>query len=116
MLFGFSAGVTSTLAHAAGPIAQMYLLPRRLPKMQFAATTAAFFFGLNLVKLVPFGALGRLTRDNLLLGACVLPLAPVGVAAGYLLVRAMNNRHYVIFIYVVLSLVSILLMVKSFSG
>ncbi|NOY82727.1 MAG: sulfite exporter TauE/SafE family protein [Kiritimatiellaeota bacterium] len=115
-LLGFSAGVTSTLAHAAGPIAQMYLLPRRLPKMQFAATTAAFFFCLNLVKLAPFAMFGRLQKENLLLGASLLPLAPAGVAVGYLLVRSMKSRHYIAFIYIILFLASGLLIVKSLAG
>ena len=46
---GFLAGFTSTLAHAAGPVLQMYLLPQRLAKLHFAGTTVAFFFLLNLV-------------------------------------------------------------------
>ncbi len=115
-LLGFSAGVTSTLAHAAGPIAQMYLLPRKLPKMQFAATTAAFFFCLNLVKVAPFALFGRIQKENLMLGAALLPLAPAGVAAGYLLVRRMDSRRYIAFIYVVLFLASALLIVKSLAG
>ena len=36
--FGMIAGITSSLAHAAGPLMQMYLLPQHLPKMRFAAT------------------------------------------------------------------------------
>ena len=42
--YGFSAGLVSTLAHASGPIMQMYLLPQGLPKMEFAGTTAVYFF------------------------------------------------------------------------
>ncbi len=42
-LFGFFAGLTSTLAHAAAPVMQMYLLPQHLPKKQYVGTNCAFF-------------------------------------------------------------------------
>ena len=83
-MLGFLAGFTSTLAHAAGPVLQMYLLPQQLSKLHFAGTTAAFFFLLNLIKLVPFALLGRLETGNLLLAGCMLPTSIV------LMVRAFD--------------------------
>lgn len=112
-IYGLGAGITSTLAHAAGPVMQMYLLPQRLQKLQFAGTTAAFFFVLNLVKMVPFSLLGRIESGNLALAAALTPLIPVGVGLGYLLVRVTHERHYVGFIYTVLFFTSLLLIVKS---
>ena len=81
-VFGFAAGLTSTLAHAAGPVMQMYLLPQRLEKKKFAGTSCAFFWMLNLVKLVPFAMLGRIQTENLKLGGLLLPVIPLGVAFG----------------------------------
>lgn len=52
--FGAAAGLTPTIAHAAGPIMQMYLLPYRLSKKIFAGTTVYFFLILNWIKLIPF--------------------------------------------------------------
>lgn len=112
-IFGLGAGLTSTLAHAAAPVMQMYLLPQRLPKLQFAGTVAAYFFVLNLVKLVPFSLLGRIEAGHLALAGALLPLAPLGVASGYLLVRLTNPRHYVVFIYAVLFVTSVLLIVRA---
>lgn len=112
-VFGATAGVTSTLAHAAGPVMQMYLLPQELGKMYFAGTTAAFFFVLNLVKVVPFAALGRFESGSLRLAGCLLPLIPVGVATGYGLVRALKERHYMGFIYAVLTVTSAILVWKA---
>ena len=40
--FGFVAGMTSTLAHAAGPVLQMYLLPQHLEKKNMPEQTAPF--------------------------------------------------------------------------
>jgi hypothetical protein len=39
---GTAAGFTSTLAHAAGPVTAMYLLPQRMPKEQYVATTVLY--------------------------------------------------------------------------
>ncbi|NQU41572.1 MAG: sulfite exporter TauE/SafE family protein [Lentisphaerae bacterium] len=111
--FGVGAGLTSTLAHAAGPLIQMYLLPQKLPKLQFAGTLAAYFFALNLVKILPFAVLGRIETRNLALGGALLPLVPLGVGLGYLLVRLMKSRHYTGFIYGVLFVTSLILIVKA---
>ncbi len=106
LFFGGAAGIASTVAHAAGPLAQIYFLMQNLPKMQYAATIAGFFFGLNLVKLIPFILLGRLNSDSLLLGACILPTVPLGVASGYLIVRKMNGTWYIGFIHAILFITS----------
>jgi hypothetical protein len=112
-LYGFGAGLTSTLAHAAGPVMKMYLLPQKLPKLQFAATSAGFFWMLNLAKMIPFVALGRIHETNLMLAVRLLPIIPVGVAVGYGLVRLTRQHHYIAFIYIVLFAASFMLIVKS---
>jgi uncharacterized membrane protein YfcA len=111
--YGITAGITSSLAHAAGPLMQMYMLPQRLPKLQFAATMAAYFFVLNLLKVAPFALLGRIRVDNLMLGALMLPVIPLGVILGYTLVRITRQRVYTAFIYTVLFVTSIGLIIKG---
>jgi hypothetical protein len=113
---GIGAGLASTIAHQAGPIAQMYLLPRRLPKLEFAGTNAMFFLLLNFIKLIPFAVLGRLDAATLKLGAAMLPVVPVGVLAGYGLVRVLKPAHYTGIIYGVLTITSVLLIGKGLSG
>lgn len=111
--YGLTAGVTSTLAHAAGPVMQMYLLSRKLDRLQFAGTNAGFFFILNLLKILPFAMLGRFHLSDLKLGATMIPLIPFGVALGYTLVRLMKTKHYIGFIYVVLFITSVTLILKA---
>jgi len=111
--YGATAGITSSLAHAAGPVMQMVLLPQKLPKMRFAATNCAYFFLLNLVKLVPFVLLGRIQPDHLRLGLVMLPVIPVGVLAGYGLVRLTRDHHYAAFIHVVLAITSVVLIITG---
>ncbi len=112
-IFGFGAGITSTLAHAAGPVMQMYLLPQQLEKKAFAGTSCAFFWMLNLIKLVPFTMFGRIQPQNLKLGAVLLPVIPLGVAFGWWLTHRTQQKHYTILIYMVLLITSITLILKA---
>ena len=113
ILFGATAGLTSTLAHAAGPVMQIYLLPRNLPKMQFAATIGAFFLVLNGIKLVPFALAGRFTEENISIAMLLFPLIPAGVACGYILVKRTHQKHYTKLIQFVLFGASVLLIVRA---
>jgi uncharacterized protein len=112
-LFGFMAGLTSTIAHAAGPILQMYLLPQRLSKRAFASSNAAFFFVVNAVKLLPFALLGRIDAKVVSDGVAYLPVIPVGVLLGYGIVHILPSRWYTAFIYVALFAASVSLIAKA---
>ncbi len=112
-IFGFGAGITSTLAHAAGPVMQMYLLPQQLEKKKFAGTSCAFFWMLNLIKLLPFAMFGRIQTENLKLGGVLLPVIPLGVAFGWWLTHKTEQKHYTILIYAVLLITSVTLILKA---
>jgi uncharacterized membrane protein YfcA len=112
-VFGFAAGITSTLAHAAGPVMQMYLLPQQLDKKKFAATGCAFFWMLNLIKLMPFTLLGRIEADSLKLGGLLLPVIPAGVALGWWFTHRTEQRYYTALIYTVLLVTSVTLILKA---
>ncbi len=112
-IFGFAAGITSTLAHAAGPVMQMYLLPQQLEKKKFAGTNCAYFWLMNLMKLIPFTMMGRINADNLKLGGVLLPVVPLGVALGWWLTHKTEQKHYTILIYAVLLITSITLIFKA---
>lgn len=112
-IFGFGAGFTSTIAHAAGPVMQMYLLPENLQKRAFAGTTVYFFLILNAVKLLPFALLGRFSTDHFLLNLRFLPIIPLGVICGYILVKIMREKQYTWFIHISLALTSIVLIIKA---
>ena len=86
--YGVSAGFATTVANAAGPVMNLYLLARRLPKQEFVATGAWFFFVVNLVKVPIYAGHGLIGRRSLLFD---LALAPA-VVAGALLGRAVLQR------------------------
>lgn len=74
VFFGAIAGFASTLMHAGGPPAVMYLLPQKLPVATFAGTLAVFFTTVNLMKLVPYSMLGLIRVGNI---STILVLAPL---------------------------------------
>lgn len=115
-LYGLTAGITSSLAHAAGPVLQMVLLPQRLSKLEFAGTTAGYFFLLNLIKMVPFTLLGRIDPDHVRIGLMMFPIIPVGVIAGFGMVRITRDHHYTAFIQAVLAITSVILIMNGLRG
>jgi uncharacterized protein len=72
-LIGALSGFTSTIAHAGGPPASMYLLPLRLDRTVFVGTTVFFFSAVNLMKLVPYGLIGQFSGTNLLTSLALPP-------------------------------------------
>ena len=71
--YGASAGFATTVANAAGPVMNLYLLARRLPKHEFVATGAWFFFVVNLVKLPIYAGHGLIDRRSLLFDLALAP-------------------------------------------
>jgi len=93
-LFGTLAGFTSFSIHAGGPPFTMYLMPKQLSPLLFAGTAGIFFAVVNVVKLVPYYTLGQFTADNLLYSLVLVPLAPLGVKLGHVLVRRSSMSFY----------------------
>lgn len=101
---GAAAGVTSTLAHAAGPVATMYLLPQQMPKGTYVATTVLFFAVVNQVKLVPYIALGLVNTTTLGAAVVLLPAVVLGALAGLTLHGRVPQRQFTAIVYVLLAL------------
>lgn len=99
---GAAAGFTSTLAHAGGPPATMYLLPQKLPRHIFVGTSVVFFALLNVIKLVPYAMLGLLRVGNISTILILAPLTYVGVWLGIYLNRRFSDVWFNRIIYVML--------------
>jgi len=115
-VLGVAAGVLSTISHSAGPAAVIYFVPQQLGKLRLAGTMVAFFWGLNLIKLAPFGMLGRLEVGNLMLALWMAPVIPIGVGIGYWLVRILKEKHYGGLIYGALVVTSGMLVYRALAG
>lgn len=100
LIAGWAGGVTTMIANAAGPTMTIYLLSKRLPKMEFVGTAAWFFLGINLAKM-PFSfALGLISGQSLLLTVLLIP----GVMVGALLGRwALGKINQVLFEFLLIA-------------
>jgi len=96
---GLLAGFTSFIAHAGGPPFQAYALPQKLPHKIYAGSAVMFFFVVNAVKLIPYGALGQFSGANLATSLVLLPLAPIGVWIGVWLVNRIDGDLFYRIIY-----------------
>ena len=92
---GFTAGFTSMLANAAGPIMNIYLLVMKLPKEAFIGTSAWFFLIINYVKLplMHFGA-GSITKASLQMNAMLIPAILVGGILGIKAVKYIPEEKF----------------------
>ncbi len=91
---GFAGGVTTTLANAAGPVIQLYLLSRRIPKMELLGIAARFFLLVNLLKLPLTHQLNLITAQSLTENAKLLPAVFTGVFGGKWLIQRVSQRVF----------------------
>lgn len=98
LFMGVLAGITTMLANAAGPVANLYFLSVRLPKWNLIGTSAWFFFVINLVK-IPFSAhLGLVNSYSLMLTLILSPLVIVGFFFGRHIATVMPQKVFEMFL------------------
>ncbi len=91
---GWTTGVATMLANAAGAITAFYFLARRMDKLTFVGTAAWFFLVVNLSK-VPFSLqLGLMSGASLKFDLLLLPAVAAGAVAGRLLLRRVPQRLF----------------------
>lgn len=91
---GAAAGFSTTLGNAAGPVMNIYLLSRGLPKMEFVGTQAWFFFLVNATKVPIYASQGMISRSSLMFDLAVAPLILVGAWIGTVLLRRLPERVF----------------------
>jgi hypothetical protein len=107
--YGVAAGFATTVANAAGPVMNLYLLGKRLSKEEFIATGAWFFFLINLTKVPIYWGHGLISRNSLGFDALMIPMVLLGAGTGRWLVYRMSPRVFETLV-VALTLVSTLLL------
>ncbi len=103
--WGTGAGFTSFVAHAGGPPYQIYTLPLGHDPKIYTGTSTVFFAVVNAVKVIPYFALGQFDTTNLVASAVLLPIAPVAILTGVMIVKRMNREVFYPFMYVVVLIV-----------
>jgi uncharacterized protein len=108
---GITAGFTTMVANAAGPVMVLYLLAMRLPKILFIGTAAWYFLLLNLFK-VPFStSLGLINVASLGVSLLLGPFAMLGALVGRPIAERLNQRVFEL-IALGLTFVAALLMIR----
>jgi uncharacterized membrane protein YfcA len=92
--YGIAAGFATTVANAAGPVMNIYLLRKRLPKEEFLAMGAWFFFMVNLSKVPIYSYHGLFSVQSLTFGAMTAPAVFAGSLTGRWLVDRIPPRLF----------------------
>jgi len=108
-IYGATAGFATTVANAAAPVMSLYLLGKRLPKEEFVATGAWFFFAINLAKLPIYTWNGLLTRQGLAFDLAMVPAVVAGAMAGRKIVNILSPRLFETLVLVLTALSTLLL-------
>ena len=92
--YGVTAGFATTVANAAGPVMNLYLLSKRLPKEEFIATGAWFFFIINLTKVPIYVFHGLIGPKSLAFDALMAPVVLGGALTGRWVVDHVSPRLF----------------------
>jgi uncharacterized membrane protein YfcA len=93
-ILGILTGFTTLVANAAGPVATIFLLTARLPKLEFVGTAAVFFMLLNWFKVPFMVELGLVNAGSLKLNAILIPAVFLGALAGRWILPRVNQTLF----------------------
>jgi uncharacterized protein len=116
ILWGALSAFTSTLVQVGGPPFQIHVLPQRLDKLTLVGTTVMFFALLNLMKIVPYFALGQFSPRNLATSVILLPLAIATNFLGIWLVRKTPTERFYRIAYVLMLVIAVTLLWQGARG
>src|SRR4051812_26081165 len=107
IVFGALGGVTTMLANAGGPAWQIHLLPQKIEKLPYIGTLSILFAASNLGKIPGFFTLGYLTRDNMLIGLTLVPIAVLANYAGIWMVRRVSTEMFYRIAYILMFIIAV---------
>lgn len=102
LFWGSVAGFTSFISHAGGPPAAVYLLSQRLDKTTYQATSVITFWMINVMKFIPYFAMGIFSPATFKADFFLIPAAIAGVFIGWYLHRHMSEKLFFGMTYVFL--------------
>ncbi len=91
---GFTAGVVTMLANAAGPVMTVYLLSQRLEKKELLGVFSRYFLFVNLFK-VPFSSnMGLINSRSLATNLILLPAVVAGILLGWQIIKRIPQKPF----------------------
>ncbi|MHB9138525.1 MAG: sulfite exporter TauE/SafE family protein [Victivallaceae bacterium] len=97
-VMGFTAGLTTQISNAAGPVMAIYLLAMQLPKNEYIGTGAWYFLILNWLKIPLFALDGRITMSAVHADLAMIPLLALGAGVGILILHKIPQRWFEVMI------------------
>jgi uncharacterized protein len=114
--WGSLSGFTSFITHSGGPPLMVYLLPQKLEKTAFIATSLVFFASLNYAKIGPYVWLGLFDLRNLATAVALVPAGIAGIYVGVWLQSRIQTRWFYRVIYALLFMTGTKLLYDGIRG
>jgi hypothetical protein len=110
---GTFAGVSSTLAHAAGPIIALHFLPQRLDRRVFVGTCALYFGILNTAKLPAYFQVGLFEQISLPFVGKFLPVVLLGAVFGFWVNKRIKDQLFSTIVYLIAFVLGWYILIKG---
>lgn len=111
--WGTLTGITSFISHTGAPPFQSFVLPQKLPNLQYAGTNTLVFAAINLFKLPAYISVGMTTGLHVPTLISMAVVASIGAVLGRRLALWLPAGVYLAVIQVVLFGVSVYLVCKA---
>lgn len=105
--WGSIAGFTSFVSHAGGPPYQIHTLPLKMKPQLYAGTSVWFFTLINLMKLIPYFALGQISISSIQVSAVAAPIGMLAVLVGVWMVKRISASAFYGVAYALMFLMSL---------
>lgn len=115
LFWGTVTGFTSFVSHSGAVPFQVFALPLKLQKLTFAGTVTVAFAYINVIKLLPYYALGQLSVSNLKTALVLMIPAGLAVLSGVRLVRILPEKLFFGLVVWALLLLSLKLLWDGFT-
>lgn len=113
LFWGTLAGFSSFISHAGAPPFQVYMLPQKLPRAEFAGTATIVFAVINVAKILPYQNLRPYSAETLWSAAVLIPFALVGAVSGVYLTRRLADFWFYRIVQISLFGVSLKLIIDA---
>ncbi|MEP3600841.1 MAG: sulfite exporter TauE/SafE family protein [Stappiaceae bacterium] len=113
---GTVSGFASFIAHAGGPPVKGFLLSRQMEKSIFVGTNTMFFFAMNALKTVAYGAMGQMTGESLTISLTIAPMLLLGIWLGTRLHRLIDQGTFTHIVYGFLTIAGVKLVWDGMEG
>jgi len=106
-----SAGVVQGIFASGGPLTVYAVSRFKLPKATFRSTLSALWFLTNTVLAASYLATGRLTTTTVRFTVLLVPFVLIGMVAGERLHHHVNEHHFRIAVFLILSIAGLSILV-----